>query len=286
MTKEELIIEQEKVKLQLLKLDLEEKKDPKKNQLKIDPVLATILVAMIGFLGSTVVSVYNSVQEKEFKQKEFETDLIKKSLEQPTKEARIDLLTFINKLKLIKNQEVSNSLDSLLKKPEDIPSIKVYNGPVFKEDPIEVDPEFKTAKEPISILALKAARKNIGASEDSIQNNTGKSISKFVRGGSGIPWSCSFISWCFSQNPKGIPPFKFSHSWGQLKNELILKEKYSTDISKIKVGNIYFLSKISHGGIVEKVEKNSIVGIEGNIENKVGRRIRNLKDLSGIGKID
>lgn len=289
MTKEELLIEQEKIKLQLLKLDLEEKKNPKKIHSKIDPVLATILVALIGFLGTTVVSVYNSVKEKEFKQKEFETDLIKKSLEQPTKEARIDLLTFINNLKLIKNKEVSSSLDSLLKNPEDIPSISVNSTPTFREDPIEVDPEFRNAKDPVSLLALKAAQKNVGVSEDDIQNNTGKNISKFMRGGSGIPWSCSFVSWCFSQNPKGTPPFKFSHAWVLLRNELKVKKKYSTDLSKIKVGDIYFLKSSDiphHGGIVEKVEESSIIGIEGNIDNKVGRKKRNFDAISGIGRID
>lgn len=289
MTKEELLLEQEKIKLKLLKLELEEKKSPKRNSVKIDPVLATILVALIGFLGSTIISVFNTVNEKEFKQKEFEIDLIKKSLEEPTKERRIDLLTFVNDLKLIKNSEISNSLKSLLQNPEKIPAITVYPQSNFKNDPIEVEPEFKTSKDPISLLALKAAQKNVGVSEDSIQSNSGEKISKFIRGGTNIFWSCSFISWCFSQNPQGSPPFNFSYSWDLLRHELQLKNKYSVDLSKIKVGDIYFLKSqgISHhGGIVEKVEESSIIGIEGNIDNKVARRKRDFSNIAGIGKID
>ena len=92
MTNEEILNEQEQVKLNLLKEELKQKINPIVKKENINSVTATILVALIGFLGTTILSLVNSVEDKNLKQREFEYELIKKSLEQPTVEQRVDLL--------------------------------------------------------------------------------------------------------------------------------------------------------------------------------------------------
>lgn len=210
MTKDEIVLEQEKIKLNLLKEELKQKVNLKEKKEIVNSVTATLLVALIGFLGTTIVSLINSVREKDLKQREFEYEIIKNALGEPTEDKRLGLLKFINKMKLIKDDEVSSSLNILLEDPKNIPSISLHNI-TFPEDPIIVDEEFQKKDRNLSLLALDAAKKYIGVSEVDT-----KTIAKFNRGGSNPYWSCSFICWCFSQNSNGQPPFKFTYSWRYL----------------------------------------------------------------------
>jgi len=282
MTKEEIQIEQERTKLALLKEELSQKTNSKNNREVFNSVNVTILVALIGFLGTTIISLVNSFEEKDLKQREFEYELIKKSLEQPTLEQRVDLLKFINKIKLIKDKQISISLDSLLENPENIPSIS--SNVTLGNDPIVVDKEFKNSNNRLSISALEAAKKYIGTKEIDLET-----IKKFNRGGNNPFWSCSFVCWCFSQNSKGEAPFKFTFAWQFLKSEFVSKKVFKTDFKLIKPGDIYFIQRqngiVSHGGIVEKVELNQIQGIEGNINNEVARRTRKFEQLNGFVNI-
>jgi hypothetical protein len=189
---------------------------------------------------------------------------------------------FINKIKLINDKDISSSLDSLLENPENIPSISL-NNLTFPNDPIKVDTEFKKNDKHFTSSALDAAKKYIGVSEIDT-----KTISKFNRGGNNPYWSCSFICWCFSQNSKGEPPFNFTYTWYSLKSEFLKRNIFKTNFELIKIGDIYFIErngKVSHGGIVEKVENGQVIGIEGNVNNQVVRETVKFEKINGFASI-
>jgi putative chitinase len=80
----------------------------------IDPIMATIVVAIIGFIATTVGTVINNHNMHELEEQKFETELIKKSIDQPNRDDIIKSLKLLTTLKLIHNDEVKNALDSFL----------------------------------------------------------------------------------------------------------------------------------------------------------------------------
>jgi hypothetical protein len=94
---------------------LEEKKEPVKEKKTINPVYAAIMVAIIGFIGTTVATIINNNNQNKLEQQKFESDLIKKSLEEETQEDKILSLKLLTTLHLIKDSEVKNALDSFLR---------------------------------------------------------------------------------------------------------------------------------------------------------------------------
>ena len=80
----------------------------------IDPVSATIIVAIISFIATTIGTVINNSNTHQLEQRKFETELIKKSIDQPTREDIIKSLRLLITLKLLHDDEVKNALDSFL----------------------------------------------------------------------------------------------------------------------------------------------------------------------------
>ena len=120
MSLEEKKIALQEQLLELRKLEIEAKlkendNAKKKSKITIDPVLATIIVALIGFLGTAIGTAVNISNQNRLEQRKFEADLIKKSLDEQTQENKIKALHLLTILKLIKDDEVKKALEELLK---------------------------------------------------------------------------------------------------------------------------------------------------------------------------
>ena len=296
---DDIIAENEAIRLEILKIELADKSKPQKDKKTIDPVLATIFVALIGFLGTTAVSVYSAKNERNLKQREFEYNLITKALEQPTKSQQISLLKFIDTLKLIKDEEIAQNLKTQLKNPNNIPSISTKAVIDSNYIPIKVDPIFKTLTGPASAIALKVALSEVNASETSDSTGGLKMIDKYFLhknsrrefGG----WGCAFVSWCYAQNTSQKPPFSYTGTFMELVYELKSKGMYVNTTKGMKAGDIYFIrprftgdNAIHFGGIVESINSGYFIAIHANLSNAkhpIFRQKVKISDVIGYGRI-
>lgn len=149
-------LELKTIELQNRKLELEEKlliqksetekKDLINNKRKIDPIYATVFVAFIGFFSTTVATIVNNYNQNSLERQKFESELIKKSLEEQSVENKIKSLKLLSTLQLIKNEEVKIALDKFLqdstKAAENLPSNEEgkpipYIGKGLKEQKFE-----------------------------------------------------------------------------------------------------------------------------------------------------
>jgi hypothetical protein len=78
------------------------------------PVFATVLVAIIGFLGTAIATIINNYNQNLLEQRKFESDLIKKSLEEQSQDNKIKSLKLLTTLHLIKDEDVKLALDKFL----------------------------------------------------------------------------------------------------------------------------------------------------------------------------
>jgi hypothetical protein len=89
----------------------------------IDSVLATIIIALIGFFGTTVASIVNNSNSNKLEQRKFEYELIKRGFEISDDVERIKFLKSLTTLKLVHDNEMAIALDSLVDHPEDLPQL-------------------------------------------------------------------------------------------------------------------------------------------------------------------
>ena len=81
------------------------------------------MVAIIGFVGTTMATLINSNNSNALEVRKFEFDVIKRGLEQPNQEERIKYLKFLSSLHLIKDKEINAALDSIVLDPETVPDL-------------------------------------------------------------------------------------------------------------------------------------------------------------------
>lgn len=270
------------------------KQEMQKNPL--NPLFVTIIVAMIGFIGTTVGTIINNNNVTKLETRKFEFDLIKKGLEQPNIDERMKFLKFICNLKLIKDKDIINAIDSSLDNPEDVPSLSTTSSDssFMGMGPIQIDPKF--FDKIIRISALKAARNEVGNIEN--LNHRGIFVKKYMRDGQGYAWSIGFICWCYSQNKQHNPPFAYVYAGIELERQLRNHGWYKENNGYIpKPGDIYLMKNKNGvscpGGIVDSVGDDFIKGIEGNV-NKDGSdnikgvfyKIRKMNVITGYGHID
>jgi hypothetical protein len=129
---------------------------------------------------------------------------------------------------------------------------------------------------------LKIARLQLGLKEASGKND-GPEIQKFT-GGRKEPWCAHFVAWCFreigSPLPQDIVPSPTQHnplaSCAFMK-KVFDKNKWITETPQVG-GIVFFQTRGKsdagigrHVGIIETVEKDHFVSIEGNLGNAVKR---------------
>jgi hypothetical protein len=102
--------------------------------------------------------------------------------------------------------------------------------------------------------------------------NQGPHIRKYLSAAGlseGLPWSAAFVSWCFSQ-VQHPPPFEPSGSWMHIKEEFRSKGWLHEDDNYVpQPGDIVIIPRETdittyHGGIVFRLENETIEIIEGN----------------------
>jgi hypothetical protein len=245
---------------------------------KIDPIIATIAVAIIGFIATTIGSIVNNYNVNKLESRKFEFDLIKKGLEQPTEVERVKFLTFVSKLKLIKDYDMTNALDSVIESPDEVPylmnSQTIPDIKPIGSDSIKINPD--ATEKDYRLGALKAARAEVGQIRDDNVTDGGPGIRKYLRGGDGHSWAIAFVSWCYAQNISHNSPFKYAYSGASLKSELTKKGWLVAKGSKciLRPGDIYIMDLASrgyHGGIVDSIiNENEFIGIEGGNTSIVG----------------
>ncbi|MBX9732879.1 MAG: CHAP domain-containing protein [Chitinophagaceae bacterium] len=259
----------------------------------LDPLITTIIVALIGFIGTTVGTIVNNSNNTALESRKFEFDLIKKGLEQPSEEERVKFLRFLSELKLISNPDMVTAIDNIIENPENVPNLSVA---VSQPGQFEIDVKSGVKEKDFRIGAIGAARGEIGNMEDKTLGNGGPHVFKYMRGGQGYGWACGFVSWCYSQNINQKPPFKYCYSTKQLQQIIQKKGWYKKSEGYTPVeGDIYFIGNtdnIFHLGIVESVNSDILTGIEGNTNDSgerngkgVFRMKRKLSSIVGYGHI-
>jgi len=273
-----LSIEERKIKLREDRLKLKEAKfklaesaasaakdeAPKKT---INPIIATIIVAIIGFIATTVGTIVNNSNANKLESRKFEFDLIKKGLEQPSQEERVKFLTFLSKLKLIKDYDMTKALDSVIENPNEVPYLVNTQNSIGSQ-PIKINAN--VTEKSFRLGALVAARGEIGQREDDKLANGGPAVAKYMLGGQGVGWQVGFISWCYSQNVSRKPPFTYAYTGVTLKQVLIKNGWWVPKGQTVtpRLGDIYlrdFGNGRFSGGIVDSViNTTEFIGIEGN----------------------
>ena len=267
-----IALEEKRLDLELQRFELEKAQiaeEGKHKKKKIDPINATIIVALIGFFATAVGTMVNNANVNNLEARKFEFDLIKKGLEQPTESERIKFLHFISTLKLVTNHDLSKALDSAVAKPENVPNLSTVGPPItapLGTQPIDISPNITESD--FRIGALNAARGEIGHLEDTTFINAGPYVKKYMRGGQGYEWSVGFISWCYSQNTSHHPPFDYVYDVEALKKQLIDRGWYKkASECKPRPGDIFFneFGGRLYAGIVDSVKSdNTLIVIRGN----------------------
>lgn len=102
---------------------------------------------------------------------------------------------------------------------------------------------------------VSVARQEIGKGEF-IFDNYGPDVAKYMQGRQGLPWCAGFVSYCASKSGLSIPYTLRSTNFLQ----------YGKHVKNPQPGDIAVFSRDTggHVGIVERVEPNRIITIEGN----------------------
>ena len=103
-----LVLEEQKLELekQIFIAQKESQTQIPTSKIKFNPVIATLLVAVIGFLATTTGTIINNANVNALEQRKFEADLIKKSIERNSREDILKSLRLLVTLKLIHDENL------------------------------------------------------------------------------------------------------------------------------------------------------------------------------------
>lgn len=132
------------------------------------------------------------------------------------------------------------------------------------------------------ITPLIIAQSQIGLGEQ-WGNNRGVYVRQYLNGREGLPWCAGFISYCAKKSGVKIPYTL------RAKDFLKLGKKVNNPL----VGDLIVFTRQGggHVGIVEKVTKDTVTTIEGNLGNypskvkRVNYKRNHIKDLSGYVRL-
>jgi hypothetical protein len=112
-------------------------------------------------------------------------------------------------------------------------------------------------------------------------NNDGSQVEKYLSGVNlkkGYPWCAAFCAWCYQQCGLPHPSSGYCPDWFKTKSNVITQREIKLAINKRmplqgKVFGLFFPNKnrIAHVGIIDKVDGDYIITIEGNT-NQTGSR--------------
>ncbi len=129
---------------------------------------------------------------------------------------------------------------------------------------------------------VSVAQSQIGLGEVG-GNNKGMYVRKYLNGQEGLPWCAGFVSWCVREAGYDIPYLLRAKSY----------LKYGEVVNDPQPGDIVVFSRKGggHVGIIERVTKDKIISIEGNLgayPSKIKRVIYKrgqIKNLLGFVRL-
>ena len=104
------------------------------------------------------------------------------------------------------------------------------------------------------------ARNEIGNGELG-GNNKGIYVEQYLNWQTNLPWCAGFVSYCLKKNGNKIPYLLRAKSFADYGKQLTIKELKSGDLV------IFNRQGGGHIGIIEKINKDSFISIEGNVGN-------------------
>lgn len=97
----------------------------------MSPVLATVLVAVFGLVGTGVGATLQGFFSIRLEREKFESSLISKAIEAEDEAERAKRLEFYTKIGLISNDEMAKRLQPFIKNPSTIPKVSSVVGTEF-----------------------------------------------------------------------------------------------------------------------------------------------------------
>jgi hypothetical protein len=122
LSERKIALQEKMFELKKQQFEFEKRLSQKQTKL-FNPISATILVAIIGFITTMVVQVINNYNSNKLETRKLEFDVIKKGLEQPTKAEKVKYLQFLSILDLIKDADLRVAIDSTLRDPANLPDL-------------------------------------------------------------------------------------------------------------------------------------------------------------------
>jgi hypothetical protein len=97
---------EEQIKLEMLRLELAEKQKPPKKKWSITAVGATIIVALMSFIGSMAGSFLQSKYASDLERQKFEANLIINGLKDGTQDQKAQYLNFLKNINLVSDDSL------------------------------------------------------------------------------------------------------------------------------------------------------------------------------------
>ncbi|TYR37122.1 CHAP domain-containing protein [Sphingobacterium phlebotomi] len=141
------------------------------------------------------------------------------------------------------------------------------------------------------VRIIEIATAEIGVRE-ATGNNDGERVEVYLAYtglGKGHAWCAAFVSWCYAQ--AGFPeprnawsPALFPNARTYCRGNACRDSKTSVRIKPADVFGIYGYGakRINHVGLVQGIEPNYILTVEGNVENRVLAKRRHLSTINAF----
>lgn len=270
------------------------------------PLLVTCAAAIIGLLGTGIAAVAQSYLNRQLERERFNfnqqiegqkqrSELILKAIGTGNIVEAANNLRFMVEAGLI--DDPGARIAAAVKNPETLPVLPrpSNTAPVLLPPTATPAPPPTTGSRPptqaspaqVAATALDVARSQVDVREQPPGSNGGPQVDAYLRSAglpSGTGWSAAFVYWCFDQAATqlgGINPLPRTGSASALwtlaepaRFTKVLAAEVREDPGRIRPGMIFvmdFGAGIAHTGVVEQVDGDSIVTIEGNT-NAAGAR--------------
>ncbi|MBD1431782.1 CHAP domain-containing protein [Sphingobacterium sp. DN00404] len=138
---------------------------------------------------------------------------------------------------------------------------------------------------------IEIAAAEIGVREATGNNDGGRveAYLAYTGLGKGHAWCAAFVSWCYGQAGFAEPrnpwsPALFPNARTYCRGGACADLKISTQVKPADIFGIYSRSakRINHVGLVWRMERNYILTVEGNVENRVLSKRRHLSTVHAL----
>jgi hypothetical protein len=294
-------LERAKLELERTRLELErlrsqfDMENISASDTKRHVVNPTILVALIGVIGTLLVGILQWFNSTSLERERLRSTLLTKTIELPNREESIKYLLFLRDTKLVDG--IDAPIETYTESPVKFPSTSTEYSLLNPS----VDIELRSAPLPSDagsgrgLRALKRAVEELNAGAREFGINGGPWVAKYfapsslkVEASNGLPWTMVFVSWCFTEDDK--TPYRYSPSVRAVLSEFKEKGWLLKPGELPKAGDIVFWAQGQNSGlaaIVHHVSGDTLYTIAGNVGNLVQGSTSPLDKagLLGFGRV-